>query len=55
MMLGFYFVATILAGIFGFSIDWLCGLCDDGNHVLALVFTILFPVAILVGLYKAFT
>lgn len=55
MMVVLYLFAAIVAGIFGYSIEFLCELCDKGRYGLALLLTILFPLAICVGLYKAFT
>lgn len=55
IMIGFYLFAGIVAGIFGYSIQFLCSLCDQGNYYLAILFTVLFPVTICIGLYKGIT
>ncbi len=55
LMIAFFLFASIVAGIFGYSIAFICNLCDNDNVFLAILFTILFPVAIFVGLYKALT
>lgn len=55
LMIVFYLFAAIIAGILGYSIEFLCDLCDQDKWFLALICTILFPIAMVVGLYKAFT
>lgn len=55
LMVAFYLFAAITAGILGYSIEFLCDLCAQDKAGLAVLFTILFPVAICVGLYRAFT
>ena len=55
LMIVFYLFAAIVAGIFGYSIEFLCDLCDQEKYFLAFICTVLFPISIVVGLYKAFT
>ena len=52
IMITGYFVLSLLAGMFGYSIDFICSYCSEGCCVV--VIFIIFPVIpIGVGIYRA--
>lgn len=55
LMIVFFLLAAIIAGLLGYSIEFLCDLCEKDKCLLAVICTILFPIAMCVGLYRAFT
>jgi hypothetical protein len=58
MMIVFFSIAAIFVGLFGYSIEWMCDMCEKGGVVgtlMILLFPLGYVVAIFVGLYKAVT
>ncbi len=51
LLIAFYFVASILAGIFGYSIDILCSVCD--NCFVLMIFILLPVIPLSMGVLTA--
>ena len=49
-----YLIVTLFAGMFGYSIDFLCTLCDEDNTLAAVALILFFPIPMGIGIYRAF-